>query len=259
MASFALRSRLCRRLLINYRADPRVVRALLPAPFEPDLVDGAAVVGVCAIHLAQIRPSFFGELPVGVQNQGAAHRIAVSWLAAGERRHGVYIVRRDTNSALVAWAGGRLFPGAHHHAHFDVRETATSLALSMRAADGTAVVVDGEDAAVLPCGSIFGSLEAASRFFEAGALGYSPARAGGLEAFTLEAARWQVAPFAVRSLVSSMFDDAQRFPRGSIEFDHALVMRDTSALWRTAPALSSADSATPAAPGDTQGPARPRP
>jgi len=60
-------------------------------------------------------------------------------------------------------------------------------------------------------GSIFGSLDAASRFFEAGALGYSPARAGGVEAFTLETACWRVRPFAVRSLASSLFDDERRF------------------------------------------------
>jgi hypothetical protein len=224
-------------LLINYRADPRVVQALLPPPFEPDLVDGQAVVGVCAIHLAQIRPSLFRKLPLGVRNQGAAHRIAVTWQADGARRHGVYIVRRDTSSALVAWAGGRLFPGAHHHARFEVREDATSLVLAMRAADGTEVTVDGEDTAALPRGSIFGSLDAASRFFEAGALGFSPARSGGVEAFTLEAARWRVRPFAVRSLASSLFDDERRFPRGSIELDHALVMRDTASVWRTAPVV----------------------
>ena len=214
-----------------------MVQTLLPPPFEPDLVAGHAVVGVCAIYLARIRPSFFGKLPLGVRNQGTAHRVAVTWLADGERRHGVYIVRRDTSSALVAWAGGRLFPGAHHHARFEVREDATSLALTMRADDDTEVAVDGEDADALPSDSIFGSLDAASRFFEAGALGYSPARAGGVEAFTLEAARWRVRPFAVRSLASSLFEDERRFPRGSIEFDHALVMRDTASVWRTAPAL----------------------
>ena len=31
-------------------------------------------------------------------------------------------------------------------------------------------------------------------------------------------------------------DAERRFPRGSIEFDHALVMRDTASVWRTAPA-----------------------
>jgi len=233
MAGFALNSTIRRRLLVNYRADPSVVQTLLPPPFAPDLFDGQAVVGVCAIHLARIRPSFFGKLPLGVHNQGTAHRIAVTWLDDGARRHGVYIVRRDTSSALVAWAGGRLFPGAHHHARFQVREDATSLALAMRADDGTEVAVDGEDADALPSRSMFGSLDAASRFFEAGALGYSPARSGGVEAFTLETARWQVRPFAVRSLVSSLFDDARQFPRGSIAFDHALVMRDTASVWRT--------------------------
>jgi len=41
----------------------------------------------------------------------------------------------------------------------------------------------------------------------------------------------------LRSLASSLFEDERRFPRGSIEFDHALVMRDTASVWRSAPAL----------------------
>jgi hypothetical protein len=40
----------------------------------------------------------------------------------GSVHEGIYIPRRDTPSALQAFAGGRLFPGAHHVATFEVNE-----------------------------------------------------------------------------------------------------------------------------------------
>ena len=36
-----------RRILVNYRVDPAVLAAQLPAPFRPQLVDGWAMAGIC--------------------------------------------------------------------------------------------------------------------------------------------------------------------------------------------------------------------
>lgn len=47
-----------RRMLINYRADPEVTQAQLPAPFRPKLHQGKAIVGICLIRLEQVRPGF---------------------------------------------------------------------------------------------------------------------------------------------------------------------------------------------------------
>ncbi|HVU64637.1 MAG TPA: DUF2071 domain-containing protein, partial [Phycisphaerales bacterium] len=46
-----------RRLLVNFRGDPEVVARLLPRPFEPVLVDGYAIVGICLIRLSGMRPA----------------------------------------------------------------------------------------------------------------------------------------------------------------------------------------------------------
>jgi hypothetical protein len=86
-----------RRLLVNFRVDPAVVAALLPAPFRPKRHDGWAVAGICLIRLEEIRPKGFPRL-AGLSSENAAHRIAVEWDEGGTTREGVYIPRRDTGS-----------------------------------------------------------------------------------------------------------------------------------------------------------------
>jgi hypothetical protein len=136
-------------------------------------------------------------------------------------------------------AGGRLFPGLHSHARFDVHETSTHFDVSLESDDRvTRVAVAGDLAAHLPESSIFGSLAEASAFFEAGSLGYSatsdPQRLHGLE---LRCDRWHVEPLDVTHVQSSFFDDRSAFPAGSIEFDCALLMRDIAHEWHSHPDL----------------------
>jgi hypothetical protein len=78
-------------------------------------------------------------------------------------------------------------------------------------------------------------LAEASSFFEGGALGYSvtsdPDRLDGL---TLATKEWRVEPLGVRRIYSSYFSDEEKFPKGSIEFDHALIMRNVAHEWHSA-------------------------
>jgi hypothetical protein len=232
----SLLSRIRRRLLVNYCVDPAVLQPLLPRGFRPQLVDGAGIAGVCLISLDRVRPELAGGFAVGFASQSAAHRVAVEWEGPQGPTAGVFILRRDTASALVRWAGGRLFPGAHRHARFDVRESASALTLTMLASDGVGVALSGSDSDGLPRGSVFGSLDTASRFFETGSLGYSPRRDGrGIEGFRLETKRWRVQPFGLAALRASFFD---ALPRGSVRFDHALVMRELEARWSAAPDIA---------------------
>ena len=236
-----------RRLLVNYRVDPAVLAPLLPAPFRPKVVRGVGMVGICLIRLRRVRPAF---LPgwLGISSENAAHRTAVEWDDHGTTREGVYVRRRDTSSWLNAVAGGRLFPGVHHRARFAVEETADRYAVALRSDDGvTSLSVRGRRADRLPASSVFGSLDEASAFFRGGSLGYSatadPARFQGLE---LRCRDWRVEPLAVEEVRSSFFDDASLFPRGSIEFDCALLMRDIEHEWHGRPDLCGAATDRPA-------------
>ena len=223
-----------RRILVNYRVDASVAARLLPPPFEPKTVDGYAIAGICLIRLRAMRPAF---LPVagGIGSENAAHRFAVVWDRDGRREEGVFIPRRDTSSRLNALAGGRLFPGEHHHARFGVAETKDRLQVSFESDDKQVrVSVEARIADAMQSGSIFSSVDEASRFFEAGSVGYStttdPQRYDGLE---LRCKTWAIQPLAVDRVHSSYFADLSRFPAGSITFDCALLMRAIEHEWHT--------------------------
>ena len=124
-----------RRILVNFRVDPEVLARLLPSPFRPKLVNGVGMAGVCLIRLKHIRPRFLPGV-VGISSENAAHRIAVEWDQDGSRHEGVFIPRRDTSSRLNTLAGGRLFPGEHHHARFQVEERNDHYRVALDSDDG---------------------------------------------------------------------------------------------------------------------------
>jgi len=222
-----------RRLLINFRAEPAVVQQLLPKGFRPKLHDGEAVVGICLIRLEEIRAKGLPPL-LGLASENAAHRIAVQWTEAdGTEREGVFIPRRDTGSALNALAGGRVFPGEHHYAKFHVSDDGHSVQLGMKSQDKeVALRVEGHASEAWPEASGFASLKEASAFFEGGCVGYSVTEdATRLDGMELKTQLWSVEPFAVTRVESSFFEDAARFPQGSIRFDHGLIMRDIPHEW----------------------------
>jgi len=225
-----------RRLLVNFRAEPTVVQRILPAPFRPKLHRGFSLVGICLIRLEQIRPA---GLPgaLGLSSENAAHRIAVEWTdAGGIKREGVFIPRRDTGSFLNRVAGGRVFPGEHHAARFSVVDVDGHIDFSMESNDGSvAVKVLGDEAESLPASSCFSSIAEASAFFEGGSLGYSVTREGDrLDGLLLRTMDWRIRALSPTSVHSSFFADRQRFPEGSVAFDHALVMRDILHEWHKA-------------------------
>jgi uncharacterized protein YqjF (DUF2071 family) len=160
-----------RRILVNYSVDPEILAPLLPPPFRPQVYHGCGLAGICLIRLATIRPRFLPGL-LGISSENAAHRIAVEWDESGTVRHGVYVRRRDTDSRLNCLAGGRLFPGVHHHATFAVDERGERFRVSVASDDGlTRILVRGHRADRLPADSVFESLRAASDFFAAGSIG----------------------------------------------------------------------------------------
>ena len=75
-------------------------------------------------------------------------------------------------------------------------------------------------------------------FFRTGSLGYSATQdPKALDGIVLDAKEWRVRPFQVHHVFSSFFEDTERFPSGTIEFDHALIMRNSVHAWHSAPTL----------------------
>jgi hypothetical protein len=221
-----------RRVLVNYRVEPRTMAALLPSSLRPQVVDGWAIAGICLIRLQELRPA--GMPPwIGLRSENAAHRVAVEWDEDGAVRTGVFIPRRDSNSRTNTLFGGRLFPGVHHHARFQVSETEDVVDVRMRSKDAAvSVAVRGRRSTRMPGGSVFGTVQQASAFFEGGALGLSPTRSGDLlEALELDVPNWRVDPLEIEDVHSSFFSDTTRFPQGTVQIDHALLMRGIRHRW----------------------------
>jgi hypothetical protein len=224
-----------RRILANFRVDPEVIQRELPTRFQPKLQNGFAIAGICLIRLEHVRPRLTAEI-VGLSSENAAHRVAVIWNEGGQTREGVFISRRDSNSQINHLLGGRIFPGEQHAAHFSVNESANQIDLKMRSDDARVMVeVSGRIAAELPSTSVFPSRSEASAFFETGSIGYSvtrePERLDGME---LRTSLWQVEPLDISHIYSSYFADGAKFPEGTVEFDHALIMRNVEHEWHSA-------------------------
>src|SRR5262245_3534040 len=201
-----------RRILANYQVDPDILAKVLPPPFRPKIINGVGIAGICLIRLSQIKPQFISG-NFGFSSENAAHRIAVEWTQNGNICEGVYIPRRDTSSVFNTFVGGKLFPGIHHHARFEVTEQDDYFRVALDSDDGQAhVLVEGFISSELPPTSVFSSIEAASAFFEAGSLGYSvtlqPGQYDGLE---LCSYNWAVEPMRVERIESSFFENQEIF------------------------------------------------
>ncbi len=227
-----IRGLIDRRILVNYRVKPDVLARLLPAPFRPKLIKGLGMAGVCLIRLKHVRPNFLPAF-LGLSSENAAHRIAVEWNDDEGTKEGVFVPRRDTSSKINTLLGGRLFPGMHSHANFQVHEHDNHLRFELTSDDQqTHLLVEGQAAEKLPRNSAFASLAEASSFFERGSLGYSvTAKPGQFDGLELRSFNWLVRPLNVTNVKSSFFENQQLFPPGSVEFDCALLMQGIDHEW----------------------------
>jgi hypothetical protein len=219
-----------RRLLVNYRIAPDLIAPRLPAGFRPQLVSGWAVGGVCFIRLADTRPAGL-RLRIGGRSENVAHRFAVEWDAGGKTCTGVYIPRRDTNSRVVALAGGPLFPGVHRRATFTVSESPAQIAIGVASCDGDVHLEVMVRSAARLRSELFSSVQAAMNFFREGSTGWSPSSDGNLDQVRLVSDQWDARPVTVTRMVSSLFDDDRAFPSDKCNLDSALLMENLDATW----------------------------
>jgi hypothetical protein len=218
-----------RRILVNYTADPEIISRIIPPVFRPKRYKGKAIVGICLIRLKHIKPKGFPDF-TGISSENGAHHIAVEWTDKGQIKEGVYIARRDTSLRLNALAGGRIFPGRHHLARFNVKEGGGHYHIDFTSSDNTHVSIDAQETDEFNPASVFETLENASCFFEKGGTGYSPNR-NKYEGLNLKVYSWRVRPLEVVHVASSFFENESVFPKGSVVFDNALLMTGIEHEW----------------------------
>jgi hypothetical protein len=223
---------IARRMLLNFRADPDVVQRLLPAPLEVDIQHGHAMVGVCLVRMEKLRPQGVPGA-FGLSSENMAHRVAIRYPGSDGMRSGVFIWSRETDQRWVELLGGRLFPGVHRHARFQVTDSSDHLAMDVTSDDSKTDVhfsarVSGE---WRPTPS-FGTFDEVSEFFRKGDCGFSCSLRGDeLEGLQLKMLKWDMVPMEIESQHSAFFSDVKRFPAGSIEFDCGLLMRGLPHEW----------------------------
>ena len=221
-----------RRVLINYTVDPEIIAILIPKPFRPNVYKGKAIVGICLIRLKHIRPKGLPAF-VGLSSENGAHRIAVEWDEDGEIKQGVYIPRRDTSSVINNIVGGRVFPGEHCLAKFNVEEANGNYAISFKSSDDTSIAIEAKKTEIYNPNSIFQNLSTVSNFFKNGRVGYSPNGKTKFDGMWLKTDQWKVEALEVKSVASSFFDDENNFPKGSVQFDNALLMTNIEHEWHS--------------------------
>ena len=220
-----------RRVLVNFTVDPVVIQKIIPPAFRPKLYKGKAIAGICLIRLKHIRPKGLPAF-IGIASENGAHRIAVEWTENGEVKEGVFVPRRDTSSLINSLVGGRVFPGRHFHARFDVKEENGHYHIAFKSSDGTKISIDANKTETLTKKSIFEDLDAASKFFEGGDIGYSP-NGNKLDGLQLKTFSWKVEPLHVLAVQSDFFENENIFPKGSVQFDNALLMTQIKHEWHS--------------------------
>jgi uncharacterized protein YqjF (DUF2071 family) len=221
-----------RRLVVNFRVDPEVAAGLVPAPLEPARLGGAAVAGMSLIRLEQIRPRGLAPI-VGLAIENMAHWVAVTAPVEDGRVSAFFVLRRDTESRLVATLGGPLFSAAHHLAQFDVDEDERHLRAKVRTDNGAAdVEVEVDWGAAFRGTPCFPSLGAAERFFREFERGFTASETGGLlAAVRLRPSPVRLEPVRLVAARCRYFEDPKRFPEGSVTLDGALGMRSIPYEW----------------------------
>jgi len=82
--------------------------------------------------------------------------------------------------------------------------------------------------------SVFEDQGCASEFFKQGSIGYSPDKIGDtFDGLELKTKKWEVSPLTVTKVKSSFFENEGLFPKGSVQFDNALLMTQIKHEWRS--------------------------
>ena len=223
-----------RRILINYRVDPDVVKALLPGDLEPLVINGYASAGICLLRLKNIgmkhTPSF-----LRITSENAAHRFLIKYQQDGKEMHGVYIPRRDTDSILNIALAGKLFSWPHYRASFQTNEFEGKYSVNMQSHDGhSSLSVEAVNVNNFPSTSMFDSIDHASSCFRDCSTGISPStKPNRFKTIRLLTKTWEVKPLHVQKLHSSYFEDQSLFRNESIQFDNALLMEGIEHEWNS--------------------------
>lgn len=218
------------RLFVTYRADPRALSALVPAPFTLDTHAGFGFLSVCAVEILGMgiagTPRF-----LRFDNREFLYRLAVRY-----RGESTFVtLRSDVSSRALALLG-------RYFSHYRPRRAGVRL---FRAGDGVridCVTPDGAGDAVLDVdtggeapaeGSVFGSAEAATRFL-LGMRFSADAVRGRVRIQPIDHSPWFPRFVPARIARFEFVNELERALGTSFTHDSTLATRDIDQIWRAA-------------------------
>lgn len=116
-------------------------------------------------------------------------------------------------------------------------EEANEFHVDFLSSDVTTLAIDAKRSTEFNSNSIFKSMDEVSKFFEKGSIGYSP-KGNDLEGLKLNTYSWNVKPLEVTQVRSSYFENEALFPKGSIQFDNAILMENIEHEWQSIKSIS---------------------
>jgi hypothetical protein len=122
-------------LFAHWPVPPEQVRALVPAPFELDLFDGQAWIGIVPFHMTNVAPRGVPSLPWVSEFP----ELNVRTYVRVDDRPGIYFFSLDAGSALAVWTARALLNLPYHTAAMTVGPAAGGVTYrSMRSGDRAA-------------------------------------------------------------------------------------------------------------------------
>jgi uncharacterized protein DUF2071 len=195
-----MKGRIDRCWLFTFQASEEEARAILPKPLVPVTRDGCAFWNVVVCRVGAMRPRGVpGFLGMGYWH--VAYRLYARFRpAVGGPIEGLYFVRSDCDSGLMAWMGNLVTDFNFHKATIDVREDREWLRVTVDAPGATADATLRRGAeARLSKHSVFASIEEASSFLKYKPCAFSVLEDGRVNVVRIERdeAAWRGRPVEV--------------------------------------------------------------
>jgi hypothetical protein len=188
-------------LVLTYALDPALLEPLLPGGLALDTWKGRGFLAIALVQTEDLRP---GLLPAGMGCGFflSGYRIFTRLKAGTGSKRGLRIVRSDTDSRLMAWAGNLLthYNYSRCRVELDERPDAITWRVSTPSAEADLEVTAriGAGPAPMPEGSVFANEAEARRF--AGPLPYTfdyERETGSIIAIHARRQRWDPRPVGV--------------------------------------------------------------
>lgn len=221
-------------LVLTYALRPEVLEPLLPEGLALDTWRGRGFLAIALVQTEGLRPSFL-PAAVGQDFFLSGYRIFTRLRSDTGAKRGLKILRSDTDSRMMAWAGNRL---THYNYRlcrvaFEECEDVTTWRITTPNAEADVEVTArvGTGYAGLPKGSPFATLAEARRF--AGPLPYTfdyEAETRSIIAIHALRQRWDPQPVEVE-VRRNTFMEREPFASGKPVLANAFYVRGVPYCW----------------------------